>query len=156
MIRSASSATQRVSALRRKHLELGFGGTPLKADIFKVSHHGSNRGVSLELVEAISPKWSLFSCADGTGPSKFPHAVAQDSVREAMNPTAVTGAPQRPDYENGILYTGDVSLFPDGAREPLGSIAIGVRTTGAKRFRCWRFGDGPTATIDLGHARPLN
>ena len=43
----------------------------LKADVLKVSHHGSKHGVNLELVERIAPKVTLISSVGGGGQFNF-------------------------------------------------------------------------------------
>ncbi len=131
-----------------KQLRMALGADPLRAQVFKVPHHASKHGVNLELVELIKPGLSLISCAAGGGRYHFPHTVAQESVREALEAIATTGAPHRPDHELGIHYTG--SDDTDG--NPLGSIAVVMSPTGRKR-NLWRFGDLPGQPLDLGRAR---
>ena len=124
------------------------GYDPLNADVFKVSHHGSKHGVNLELVELIKPKLTLFSSVAKRGKYNFPHAVTQEAVREAIEPTASTGRAHRPDHELGILYTAD----RDTSGEALGTIALVLSPNGRKRS-VWRFGDDPNAAVELGRAR---
>jgi len=131
-----------------KALRMALGSDPLRAQIFKVPHHASKHGVNLELVELIKPQLTLISSAAGGGKYNFPHTVAQESVREALEAIASTGAPHHPDHELGIHYT--CSSDSNGA--PLGSLAIVVSPTGKKR-RLWRFGDRSSEPIDLGAAR---
>lgn len=124
------------------------GYEPLSADVFKVSHHGSKHGVNLELVELIDPKLTLFSSVAGGGKYNFPHAVSQEAIREAVEPTTSSGKPHSPDYELGLLYTAD----KDEAGDALGSIAIVMSPNGRKR-NVWRFLDGSGSEIDIGQAR---
>jgi beta-lactamase superfamily II metal-dependent hydrolase len=128
-------------------LRLARGTDPLRAEVFKVPHHGSKHGVNIELVEAIDPKWSLISSVGGGGEYNFPHVLAQEAVREALEPVSSTGAEHKPDWELGIHYTG----ARDDEQKPLGTIALIVPPTG--RITMWRFGDAPNAKIDLGSAR---
>jgi len=90
----------------------------------------------------------LISSAGGGGKYNFPHTVAQESVREALEAIASTGAAHKPDHELGIHYT----CARDSADKPLGSMAIVMSPTGRKR-QLWRFGDSPDDPIDLGQAR---
>jgi hypothetical protein len=128
-------------------LRLARGTDPLRADVFKVPHHGSKHGVNIELVEAIQPRWSLISSVGGGGEYNFPHVLAQEAVREALEPVSSTGAEHKPDWELGIHYTG----ARDDKEEPLGTIALVVPPTG--RITMWRFGDAPNTKIDLARAR---
>jgi len=130
-----------------RELRIALGADPLRARVFKVPHHASKHGVNLELVEMIRPAFSLISCA-AKGRYHFPHTVAQESVREALEAIATTGGPHRPDDELGIHYTG--STDTDG--RPLGSIAIVMSPSGRKR-NLWRFGDRPDEPVPLGAGR---
>jgi hypothetical protein len=131
-----------------KALRMALGSDPLRAQVFKVPHHASKHGVNLELVELIKPRLTLVSSAGGGGRYNFPHTVAQESVREALEAIASTGAPHRPDHELGIHYT----CASDSEGRPLGSVAVVISPTGKKR-RLWRFGDQPGERIELGRAR---
>lgn len=136
---SNSAAAQAIGAAR--------GGDPLRGQILKVSHHGSKRGVNLELVERIAPLLTLVSSARESPRYNFPHTIAQEIVREAQQPTASTGAVRTDDHELGIFYTCDV----DDADQEAGSIAVVLPLTG--RTRVWRFGDGSGDAIDLTNGR---
>jgi hypothetical protein len=117
----------------------------LNSQVFKVSHHGSKHGVNLELVERISSRLTLVSSVGGGGEFHFPHAVTQELIREALDPTTDRPRPHPNDFELGIFYTADRD--PQG---PLGSIALVLSPT---RCTMWRFGDNPGGTIDLTKAR---
>jgi hypothetical protein len=131
-----------------KALRMAIGADPLRAQVFKVPHHASKHGVNLELVELIRPRLTLVSSAGGGGKYNFPHTVAQESVREALEAIASTGAAHKPDYELGIHYT----CARDSAGQTLGSIAVVMSPTGRKRA-LWRFGDSADAPVDLSRAR---
>jgi hypothetical protein len=117
----------------------------LKSQVFKVSHHASKHGVNLELVERISSKLTLVSSVGGSGEFNFPHAVTQEVIREALDPTTDNPRPHPSDFELGIFYTADTD--PQG---PLGSMALVLSPT---RCTMWRFGDAPGGPIDLTKAR---
>jgi hypothetical protein len=131
-----------------KALRMAVGAEPLRAQVFKVPHHASKHGVNLELVEQIRPSLTLISSAAGGGKYNFPHTVAQESVREALEAIASTGAAHKPDCDLGIHYT----CASDSEGAPLGSIAVVISPTGRKR-QLWRFGDLPKESIELGNAR---
>lgn len=125
------------------------GLVPLRAKVFKVPHHGSKHGVSLELVEAIKPRLSLISSEGGGGRYSFPHMVAVEAVREALQPIASRpGLLRLQDWELGVHYTG----ARDDANTPLGTMAIVMSPTGSRR-ELWRFGDAENEQVDLARAR---
>lgn len=128
-------------------LRVALGSNPLSAKVFKVPHHGSKHGVNLELTEQIRPSLSLFSSVGGMGKYGFPHLIAQESVREAIEATT-SGQTRSTDYDLGLQYTG----ARDDAGRALGSIALVLSPSGRKR-EVWRFGDEPKQLVDLGGAR---
>ena len=130
-------------------IQAGTGSDPLKAKVFKVSHHASKKGVNLELVERINPNLMLVS-STGDGPKHhFPHSLAQEALREAKDQIAGDGGQRTlADWELNILYTADTESGP--AEPPLGSIAV-VMGKGAATV--WRFGDDTDAIPDLGQGR---
>lgn len=132
-----------------KALRMAYGTDPLKANVFKVPHHLSKHGLSLELVELVSPSYSLVSSVSGGGKYNFPHAVAQEALREGLQRTTSGRTARKSDAELGIHYTGAV-LDTDGS-PPLGSIAMVMPPAGNPRL--WRFGDDPRDPVDLKAAR---
>ena len=84
----------------------------------------------------------------GGGKYNFPHTVAQESVREALEAMALRGGERSRDYDLGIHYTSAT----DSNEQPLGSLAVVISPTGKKR-NVWRFGDRPRESVDLGRAR---
>lgn len=52
-------------------------GCPVKADLFKAGHHGSDTSNSLEMLQAIQPKITVVSCENGN-PYGHPHTTALD------------------------------------------------------------------------------
>jgi len=130
-----------------KLLDVGSGVDVLKADLLKVSHHGSKHGVNLELVERMRPGLTLISSVPEGGKYGFPHEVAQALIREALEATT-SGQPRTSDAGLSILYTADQD---DGSpAAALGSIGVvlkgGVRSV-------WRFGDTAGRKINLQNAR---
>lgn len=130
-----------------KALRVALGSDPLKANVFKVPHHLSKHGLNLELVEQVAPDLSLVSSVAGGGKYNFPHAVSQDALREALQPTTSGRVARKPDHGLGIHYTS----AHDDAGQPLGTIAV-VMSPGGQR-RLWRFGDKPDEHIDLSAGR---
>lgn len=130
-----------------KAIKAATGTDPLKARVLKVSHHGSKHGVNLELVERIRPALTLVSSAGGGGKYNFPHTVAQEVVREALEAIASDQAPVRStDWELGVFYTSDIE---DGSGA-LGSMAV---VMGRGKASVWRFGDDTGGSIDFAQAR---
>lgn len=128
-------------------LRAAYGTDPLRATVFKVPHHLSKHGLNLELVELVSPSLSLVSSVAGGGKYNFPHAVAQESLREGLQRTTSGRARRKSDWELGIHYTGAT----DDAGRPLGSMAVVMPPAGLPRL--WRFGDAPDDPVDLTAAR---
>jgi beta-lactamase superfamily II metal-dependent hydrolase len=137
------------------------GAQPLACDLFKVSHHGSKRGVNLELMERLGdrtgadpsrgPRLLVASCATGAGSSYgFPHEVTQDLMREVRDPVAQSGGTHRPDDQLGIHYTSQV-LDGVPAGQPAGSIAYVARADGSDDL--YRLCEARAAPVDLTRAR---
>jgi len=137
--------TERSAAARA--LRVALGSDPLKAHVFKVPHHMSKHGLSLELVEQVSPALSLVSSVAGGGKYNFPHAVSQDALREALQATSSGKIRRKADHELGIHYTG----AHDDSGKPLGTIGVVISPTGKRTV--WRFGDKPRQAVDLATAR---
>ena len=134
---------------RHRALGQANGSEPLGAEIFKVPHHLSKHGLNLELVERIGPYLSL-AALDTPGKYGFPHDVAIEQLREAIESTA-TGRRQRTasDAHLGIFTTADT--LDDAAATLLGTIAVRIRP-GARRltdrYRIWRLLDAPKQPLD--------
>ncbi len=125
------------------------GVEPLRADVFKVPHHGSKHGLNLELVEEVDPGVSVVSSVGGGGKYNFPHRVALEELREGLEKTTGSGAAHSPDYELGIHFTCGREA---GSGKALGTVAVAIGPTGGKR-EVWRFGDEPGDTVDLAAGR---
>jgi beta-lactamase superfamily II metal-dependent hydrolase len=133
-----------------KELKMATGSDLLRSQVLKVSHHASKHGVNLELIERISPALTLVSCVDGGGSYHFPHTVAQELIREALEPTTTSGAVHKRDYDLNIYYTCDTTDGPPS--EPLGSFGIVINNKGQT---VWRFRDRINQAVDLSNARQL-
>jgi hypothetical protein len=127
---------------------MALGADPLRAAVFKVSHHGSKHGISLELVELIQPAISLISSVGGGGQYRFPHLVSQEAIREGLEPTTTSGRAHKKDWELGLHYTSAT----DTAGAMLGSVGLVLSPTGRKRH-LWRFGDDVDQVVDLQAGR---
>jgi beta-lactamase superfamily II metal-dependent hydrolase len=150
-----------------RQIGAGTGAQPLACDFFKVSHHGSKRGVNLELVERLGdksggvgpssgPRWMAVSSSTDEGSGYgFPHAVTQELLREVRDPKATGTGDHRPDDELGIHYTSQrVSPEPPGeagSLGPAGSMAYVVHGDGSADM--YRFGDGVDDPVTLATAR---
>ncbi|HTH07489.1 MAG TPA: MBL fold metallo-hydrolase [Ilumatobacteraceae bacterium] len=122
----------------------------LNAAVLKVSHHASKRGVNLELVERISPSLTLVSCDGMTrGKYGFPHDVAQEVLREAIEPRAGarTQKARTPDSDLNLFYTGQGVTGASAA--PAGSIAVVMKGLDQT---VWRFRDKRGEKVDLSKA----
>jgi beta-lactamase superfamily II metal-dependent hydrolase len=135
------------------------GRQPLYCDLLKVSHHGSKRGINLELVERLGdstgsgpsngPRALVISSDTGEGSTHgFPHAVTQALLREVRDPQARGGAAHDSDANLGIHVTAQ-AIDPTGG--PAGSVAFVVSGDGKRRL--YRMGDAITEPVDLSAAR---
>ena len=138
----AASAT-----VQARLLDVGSGLDVLRANVLKVSHHGSKHGVNLELVERMKPDLTLISSVPGPGQYGFPHDVAQALIREALEATT-SGQSRSPDAGLSIFYTAD----RDDAQpsRALGTIGVVLRQGD---WRLWRFGDRPSDRVNLANGR---
>ena len=110
----------------------------LHADVFKVSHHASKRGVNLELLERINPRLTIISCASDSPRYHFPHELAQEILREARDPRAGSGTPRdTQDWQLNIFYTSDRD-----SRQALGTVVTVLEER--RTPQVWRLGDPPS------------
>ena len=138
-----------------RHLRDALGRDALRAEILKVPHHASKRGVNLELVERVAPRLTLISSVAGGGRYNFPHPLTMEAIREALEPTGASGvARTSADHELGIHYTGAL-VDSDAERPPAGSIAVLVPPKQGARLRVWRLGDGAGDPVSFSSARRL-
>lgn len=108
----------------------------LSAQVFKVSHHASKRGVNLELMERVSPQVTVISCARDSRRYHFPHEIAQEILREARDPAAGSGSVRsKADWELKIFYTCD----RDSEANELGSVVTVLEE--GRTPQVWRLGD---------------
>jgi beta-lactamase superfamily II metal-dependent hydrolase len=125
----------------------------LQAQVFKVSHHASKRGVNLELMERVSPQVTVVSCARDSRRYHFPHEIAQEILRESRDPEAGSGKVRdKADWELKIFYTCD----RDTGERDLGSVAAVLEA--GRNPQTWRLGDTPAhvpSVESLGTARRM-
>ncbi|NNU27101.1 ComEC/Rec2 family competence protein [Isoptericola sediminis] len=120
----------------------------LRADVFKVSHHASKRGVNLELMERIRPWASVVSCGPDSPRYHFPHDLAQEILREARDPRAGSGGQRSErDWEVRIYYTADRDT--DG--RALGTVVTVLEE--GRRPQVWRLGDTPGRSVSVAALR---
>lgn len=132
------------------------GRDPLQAQILKVPHHASKRGLNLELVERIKPRITMISSVAGAGRYNFPHPLTVEAIREALDPTGHrTGRRERTDHDLGIVCTG-ASTASGGTLAPAGSVAVLISPKRGTRLQVWRFGDHPKSKIDLDEGRRVS
>jgi hypothetical protein len=143
---------RRSDALARA-LRSAMGRDLFRGHVFKVPHHASKHGLNIELVERIAPRLCLISSTEGTGRYGFPHRLAVEAIREALQPLAANRGERKLDHDLGIHYTSAA----DTARPAklLGSIALMVPAKRGARLRLWRFGDRPADPVKLEAAREM-
>lgn len=145
-------AQERNPALLRE-LRAVRGRDYLSADIFKLSHHASKHGITLELLERVGATYTLVSSSAGGGRYNFPHALAMSAAREARQATASSGAAYRNDQELGIHLTG--AVLTGAAATPLGTIAAVIPKAPRAAVRLFRLMDRPDEPVDLTRAREV-
>jgi beta-lactamase superfamily II metal-dependent hydrolase len=138
-----------------RELQAARGADYLRADVFKLSHHASKHGITLELVERVAPALALISSVGGHGKYGFPHRVTVEAVREARQPTTTRDTPRQDDYQLGIHYTGGSVEVDGGQPTPLGSIGLIVPPHPRAPLRLFRFLDGPRESVSLADAREV-
>jgi len=134
--------------LLQKELRTAVGQDPLRADVFKLSHHASKNGVNVELLARVNARTTLVSSSAGGGRYNFPHLLAMEAAREAVQATTQSGAARHDDDALGIHVTG--SILDTG--EPVGSVAL-LLPRGSRPVRLFRLMDGPADPVDLTRAR---
>ncbi|HWI00010.1 MAG TPA: MBL fold metallo-hydrolase [Propionibacteriaceae bacterium] len=140
---------QEYNPVLARELRSATGGDYLKADLMKLSHHGSKHGVNIELLERVAAPTVLVSSQSGGGKYNFPHLLAMEAVREARQPSTTSSAERQPDYALGVHVTG--AKLESG--DEMGSIAAVVGSSATAPIRLFRLFDTPEADIELHKAR---
>ena len=143
--------TRRFDTPLFRELAAARGRDHLSGDVLKVSHHASKHGANLELVERIHADLALVSSVCGGGKYNFPHLLATEAIREAMQGTTSDGEVRLPDHRLGIHYTG-ATVTGDHDPRPAGSIAVVLSPKRGTALRMWRFGDSRRQLVDLDGA----
>lgn len=136
-----------------RELRAARGRDYLAADVFKLSHHASKHGITLELVERVGATHVLVSATAGGGRYNFPHALAMEAVREARQATTTNTERRLTDNELGIHLTGSIMTRAGGA--PLGSIALLIPRSPTEGIRMFRLMDAPDQPVELSHSREV-
>jgi hypothetical protein len=92
-LRGSTSAVAQVLGVSRGDWNL------LRADVLKVSHHGSKHGVSLELIERIKPATTLISSTSGA--SRYGFDAARTPCPSTTSGCTVRGARSRVGFPMG-------------------------------------------------------
>jgi hypothetical protein len=95
----------------------------------------------------MKPDLTLISSVPERGQYGFPHDVAQELIREALESTT-SGQGRSPDAGLSIFYTSDQD--DEQPPRPLGTIGVVLRRGD---WRMWRFGDAPGDPVDLARGR---
>jgi beta-lactamase superfamily II metal-dependent hydrolase len=108
---------------------------PLRCQVFKVPHHMSKHGATLQVVETLLPRYTIASCA-GDSEYGFPHGLAVMAVEELRKGEADTG----------IRYTG----HPEPAQS--GGTIVAILDGGSKKPKIVSLGeavgdDAPISSI---------
>lgn len=79
-------------------------GLPLKADVLKIGHHGSNTSSAYQFIEAVSPDYAIISCGDDEYPHVDTALTLVDCGVSQILTTETHGGIRIYIYENG-MYT---------------------------------------------------
>jgi len=97
---------------------------PLRCQVFKVPHHMSKHGATLQVVETLLPRYTIASCAKNSGYG-FPHELAVMAVEELRHDAT----------DKGIRYTG----HPDTGLS--GGTIVAILNGGSKKPKVVSLGD---------------
>jgi beta-lactamase superfamily II metal-dependent hydrolase len=106
---------------------------PLRCQVFKVPHHMSKHGATLQVVETLLPRYTIASCA-GDSEYGFPHELAVMAVEE-LRKTAT---------DKGIRFTG----HPEA--DLAGGTIVAILNGGSKKPKVVSLGE------DVGDYAPIN
>jgi hypothetical protein len=91
---------------------------PLRCQVLKVPHHMSKHGISLEVLEALNPRYTIASCSNQSKHG-FPHELTVMAAKDI----------RKKKKDDGMRFTGHrdsekrsgtiVTLFRETARRPL-------------------------------------
>jgi beta-lactamase superfamily II metal-dependent hydrolase len=135
----------------QRELRKAIGKDPLRANVFKLSHHASKHGVNIELLQRVGAELALVSSSGGGGRYNFPHMLAMEAAREARQATTQSQAARSEDAELGIHLTGSLST----AGASLGSIAAVIPPQQNRPIRLFRLMDQHRDAVALGAAREV-
>ena len=128
-----------------KALRMALGADPLRAQVFKVPHHASKHGVSLELVELIEPDLTLISSAGGGGKVQLP-AHGRPGVSRAKH---WRPSPRRASRIAPTTTLGSTTPPPLDTRRRRSALSRSSSRRLAASATLWRFGDRPSENLDL-------
>lgn len=140
---------QEYNPVLARELRAATGRDYLKADLLKLSHHGSKHGVNIELLERVAASMTLVSSQVGGGSYNFPHLLAMEAVREARQASTSSRVDRYADHDLGVHITG--GRLESG--QALGSIAAVISRSSSKPIGLFRLCDSASQDIVLSDAR---
>lgn len=69
-------------AEKESETDMLYNGIDLRADVYKVAHHGSNTGTTQEFLNAVNPTYAVISCGEGNSYG-HPHKEVLDKLKKA-------------------------------------------------------------------------
>ncbi len=90
---------------------------PLRCQVFKVPHHMSKHGATLQVVETLRPRYTIASCSEDSEYG-FPHELAVKSVEELRADKADKGVRYTGHHTPGVASGTVVAILNGGKTRP--------------------------------------
>ena len=134
--------------LLHKELRTAVGKDPLRADVFKLSHHASKNGVNVELLSRVQARATLVSSSPVAG-------ATTSRTSWPWRPRARRCSPPPSQELPGTTTRCWASTSPAASSRtarPFGSVAVLI-PRGSGPVQLFRLMDAPGDPVDLGRAR---
>jgi hypothetical protein len=90
---------------------------PLRCQVFKVPHHMSKHGATLQVVENLRPRYTIASCSEDSEYG-FPHELAVMAVEELRKGAADKGVRYTGHHDSSLASGTVVAILDGGSKKP--------------------------------------